>query len=284
MPGRPFSQRRFASWTTAKASIGNLDSVWAFRGVADASWHLQTSLERAWPGPERSVAEQLIINQYVWKRAGFRQAFPQPTETLGTLAEMQHFAAPTRLMDWTKSMLVAAFFAFQNPTSARWCAIWAIDLTWCKAKAIAAVRAVGGKYAGLTIRDDLSNAELLRDVVMTNTVRVGLPIVSYEMNERLSIQQGLFMCPGNINISFEDNIAAYDSDETRQKWLKFLIPAKCRKDVLQDLRSMNISAATLFPGLDGFGRNLHNELFLLRENPAIFNKCKGDVRAALIYT
>src|SRR5437868_4310847 len=195
---KPFPERKFPSWTAAKKALINFDSAWAFRGVSNSKWGLQTSLERAWTHKDRAVAEQFIVNQYIWKRAAYRQAFPQPTGTLGTLAEMQHFGAPTRLTDWTKSIFVAAFFAFRHATDAAWCAIWAIDLTWCKAQALAAVQALGGSYARLTIRDDLSDDALIRDVVMQNKVRTVLPVISYEMNERLVIQQGLLMCSADI--------------------------------------------------------------------------------------
>jgi hypothetical protein len=42
--------------------------------------------------------------------------------------------------------------------------------------------------------------------------------------------------------------------------LKIIIPRRSHKDVLDDLRDMNINSATLFPGLDGFARSLFHHL------------------------
>jgi hypothetical protein len=39
--------------------------------------------------------------------------------------------------------------------------------------------------------------------------------------------------------------------------IKLLLPLATHHDVLQDLWNMNVTAATLFPGLDGFARSLH---------------------------
>jgi hypothetical protein len=39
--------------------------------------------------------------------------------------------------------------------------------------------------------------------------------------------------------------------------IKVLLPLLAHGDALEDLWQMNVTAATLFPGLDGFARSLH---------------------------
>jgi hypothetical protein len=39
--------------------------------------------------------------------------------------------------------------------------------------------------------------------------------------------------------------------------IKLILPPAIHHDALQDLWNMNVTAATLFPGLDGFARSLH---------------------------
>jgi len=39
--------------------------------------------------------------------------------------------------------------------------------------------------------------------------------------------------------------------------VKFVLPLSIHFDGMQDLQRMNVTAATLFPGLDGFARSLH---------------------------
>lgn len=42
--------------------------------------------------------------------------------------------------------------------------------------------------------------------------------------------------------------------------IKIVVPSEERVRVLTDLRRMNITYASLFPGVDGFARGLHHEL------------------------
>jgi hypothetical protein len=74
------------------------------------------------------------------------------------------------------------------------------------------------------------------------------------MNERLTIQQGLFLCPAIVRQSFEQNLEATRLQGTTIEKLTF--PASLREDILAELNKMNINRATLFPGLDGFAQSL----------------------------
>ena len=76
------------------------------------------------------------------------------------------------------------------------------------------------------------------------------------MNRRLILQQSIFLVPGDITKSFMDNLRAVDLPEN----LLVEIPLSNNRSFLQEatreLLSMNMSSATLFPGLDGFAQNL----------------------------
>jgi hypothetical protein len=74
------------------------------------------------------------------------------------------------------------------------------------------------------------------------------------MNERLTIQQGLFLCPAQVNTGFEDNLQPMSL--TGIKIDKLVFPSSLRETILAELNKMNISRASLFPGLDGFAQSL----------------------------
>ena len=117
------------------------------------------------------------------------------------------------------------------------------------------------------------------------------------LNERLAVQQGLFLFSGNINHAFEKNLCDYfdlpfDSfksenaskpnrdlipatniadpkniplEELAELYIpapviKIKIPKKIHSSAIEDLNRMNINNASLFPGLDGFSRDLSHYL------------------------
>jgi len=57
---------------------------------------------------------------------------------------------------------------------------------------------------------------------------------------------------------FDQIINVYNTDNPLVK--KFIIPASLRLEGVRRLRNMNITAASLFPGLDGFSRSLKDQV------------------------
>ena len=87
------------------------------------------------------------------------------------------------------------------------------------------------------------------------------PVNPFRLNQRATIQQSIFMCPSHVDLTFEDNLI---SQQSKGEILlrKFMIRSDDRKGVLKDLYSMNITRATLFPGLEGYARSLKTYLLL----------------------
>jgi hypothetical protein len=99
-----------------------------------------------------------------------------------------------------------------------------------------------------------------------------IPVEPERLNERISIQQGLFLFPCDLEISFEHNLSetfglsglvfsnhdiTKDFNPRTTLLIKLVIPRKSHRRALDDLWDMNVSAKTLFPGLDGFARSLN---------------------------
>lgn len=106
-----------------------------FRGQGDSRWELQTSLERQTPADmKRSDAEIKLLHEF--KRRAHTYLEPQhiPAEDNAGewLALMQHFGAPTRLLDVTQSPYVGIYSAVEEAgTGVESCAVWAINRIWC---------------------------------------------------------------------------------------------------------------------------------------------------------
>ena len=89
-----------------------------FRGHWDASWKLLPSVFR--PDEHgKLLPEESIANRFK-TQAPIRYAnCPEGNDYFGWLCLMQHYRLRTRLLDWSESILVAAFFAVTDESSGR---------------------------------------------------------------------------------------------------------------------------------------------------------------------
>jgi hypothetical protein len=231
------------------------DPRWAFRGQSDSNWGLKTTIERCATRP--GIAEEWVIGEFKRRAHHYVRDVPHDEDTLEWLALMQHYGAPTRLLDWTKSPYVAAFFAAESGNSELPFAIWAIDQKSVSAE----VRTM----LGLIDEADLSSRENFRKVFVDQQpedLYVVAPVQPQRMNARLTIQQGMFLYANHQLLGFETclkNVLHHASQRgtDRGDWLHKLVIAPAeRLNVLKALNRMNLNFATLFPGLDGFARSL----------------------------
>lgn len=262
---------------------------WLFRGMP-RSFPLQTSLERVLvdtgigltdaPGMERKLLKE-------FKRRAHFYVSPLPADgdVLGWLALMQHYGAPTRLLDWTYSFFVAAFFALgdalSNPPEERQPAVvWALfrDAFKLETQAPAAKAAYDAAAAKSTWQADMGradadniydgiNAYILH--VMERPKRSIWAVNAFRLNELLSVQQGVFLCPGDLTASFEANLDAGGPTPETLVCFELSTEPGARGEMLAALHRMNINNASLFPGLDGFARSL-------KQAPWIGGKLRPD--------
>ena len=251
------------------------DGKWIYRGQSQ-DWPLKTSLERrlgAWgiklsSGPR---VEHQLIREF---RRRFQGAELDDVrrDKLFCLALMQHHGAPTRLLDCTYSPFVAAQVAVKDGQTIENSRIGicveygrAAHVIWCfRAEWLAnqASSKVGYKkvQARNTARNDRSFDELYQNKQDEKFVLHDNPL---RLNERLSIQQGIFLCPATVSSSFLSNLKSMDEWNSENNICKIVLDLELEKLIqfARKLRRMNISSAALFPGLDGFSRSLGEHLF-----------------------
>jgi hypothetical protein len=248
------------SWPDLEGKLSiysdSLISSWAFRGVGNTEWALQSSLERL-NTPLSVEAERYLLATFQRRAHHYISDPPAKEDDLEWLALLQHHGTPTRLLDWTKSPYVALFFALNERREAGGnSALWAIDLRWCKEQARQLILPTG-RIAVVDPDESLGKPETFRAVFFTEPLlQFVAPLQPFRMNERLTIQQGLFLCPGNPRTSFESNLLAFPNNEITDHVHKMVIPNHLREDILARLNRMNINRASLFPGIDGFAQSL----------------------------
>jgi hypothetical protein len=260
---------RFEDWITFKRFVEDMflgeDALdWAFRGHAVFDWRLDSSLDRLHADIGNRAAETYL--EFQFRRAAHHHLATGslPQTTLEWWATMQHYGTPTRLLDFTKSPYVACFFALEAAKDKR-SAIWAIDCQWLRDHALELLRGQVARFE--TGQDfDLHNPSWLADyfdqVFVYHSIPMVVPVEPPRANERLLVQQGLFLCPGAVEKGFEWNLLSHSKmpEEAARHIIRIELATELRKAGLYELHLMNISRASLFHGLDGYARSLGHKV------------------------
>ncbi|MDQ3564213.1 MAG: FRG domain-containing protein [Pseudomonadota bacterium] len=244
------------------------EDTWVFRGQP-GGWPLKTSLERACNGcklePDKVLAlEKRLIREFA-RRFHFYSPMYSPIldDNLEWLALMQHYGAPTRLLDWTYSFYVAAYFAFEKTGETGKHVIWALNHDWVVTQTRDLLEKVDlVEVLRMYVDNRESSAEAFSQLFMRDTpIPFVYPVNPFKLNERLTIQKGLFLCPGDISKSFIENLSALGN--LSANLIRIEIDKRIRSEALVYLDRVNMTSASLFPGLDGLARSLWTQVPLL---------------------
>jgi hypothetical protein len=99
----------------------------------------------------------------------------------------------------------------------------------------------------------------------------------FRLNERLRLQKGLFLCPGNVEASFMDNLLAVKGHDDPQNVLRIIIPGALAAKVREELFNLNITRRVLFPGLDGYAQALGIYHPVFNPNELLHKRAMGIV-------
>jgi hypothetical protein len=215
---------------------------WAFRGQGDANWELESTLSRylktfgvhptVWAKQERR-----IFRIFKRKVNHFLPHLPKDEDAFEWLSIMKHHGAPTRLLDFTWSPYVAAFFALECATSKA--AIWAIFPIGLK-KNQKLPQLVNEKI-------DHDKISVLRDknyykYFINNNYTFVTHGEPYRMNRRLIAQSGTFIVPSRIDKNIVEIIG--EDESVSEMVVKFELNTKnMRHETLRRLYNMNITFA-----------------------------------------
>jgi len=200
-----------------------LQGKYLFRGSGDADWSLSTYFDRQFDSIplERRMAlwEQLIGE---WRSscddAGIPESVTNDDRKLWALG--QHHGLPTRMLDWSTSPYVAAFFAFRSHLLARvnvqhHVAVWVLhaeDPVWSRAQGV-----------------EIVSPPTFDNVRLRN------------QGGRFTLCRAPFACLEEYVDRFALGVAL----------TKCVIPASEARAALSDLDAMGINTYDLFPDLNG---------------------------------
>jgi hypothetical protein len=224
--------------------------VWA-RGHSDANWKLLPGAHRKPPILETQIAQMFRL------RAPARyEKCPTRTDLPAWLTLMRHYGLSTRLLDWSESSIVAAFFAVETGPRDRNAAIWLLS---------------PGK---LNLLYDESLIPLLSSPSIRNLVEGAfnwrlegdkvLAVGAPQIDLRMAMQLSHYTIPGHRD-PLEDHPKA--SSYLR----KLVIPRDAMDEFNGDLSILGIRRSIIFPDLENLAAELEelvafdaNETGLLR--------------------
>jgi hypothetical protein len=253
-------QRQFHQSTLSSVAL-----PLAFRGMADEQHHLEPSLQYTLKIETHDADglddEQSLITEFRTRAmrflgplereylAAMRPGDASDARTWSALAIARHYGVPTRLLDWTLNVSVAAYFAackhpekdgavwwfsqadFEEAVNARWDA-WEVP-----------VRDENGERA-------IEKKAFTVDATpWVSKVHQALPFA------RMEKQAGFFTACGQLGLRHNDAIDALNGGGIRRG--RVIIRGRLKEQLLDHLESIGFKASTIdYPGADIVGAEL----------------------------
>jgi hypothetical protein len=224
-----------------------------YRGQSRAEWGLQPSLYRTratYIEIRNEEIEDEIREEFIVRAPVFSEFKPAGDDDWEWYFLMQHYGAPTRLLDWTEGSLLALYFAVKDNPGYFDSAVWVLDPYGLNMRAIAKDEVIPPSAQGVSRRDKRRVRKWL-PTRFTGAVIPRKPIAVFPTHiaRRISTQRSCFTVHGSDFLGLER------LEKLRHPTLKKLIIRSFRVQAIKgELIDSGIDEATIFPDLDGLGR------------------------------
>jgi len=227
--------------------------VWGIKEQVDAEWRmLKRFFEFAdvngLPLPEDSQQlRQLLLETSLILEPAKAEGWPR-MEFLSLLALGQHYGLPTRLLDWTRSSFVAAYFAAEEAARKQTDGDKDFDATHLSV------------WAFNKLKTRLHPRHATREPPWIETVTA--PAAG---NPNLYAQKGLFTLFRSDRLTEIDrrpiNEILLEAQPSTYELFHFTLPVTDAADLLRLLSYQDITAATVYPGYGGVAKAVFEERF-----------------------
>ncbi|PJE03030.1 MAG: hypothetical protein CK427_06145 [Leptospira sp.] len=234
-----------------------------YRGHSNENWPLQPSIHRIRANDDIKFINSMAFIQELNDIKELKQSihlfnkdfinFDHSSSNIDLLSLLQHHGAATRLLDFTASPFIASFFALTDPNKKDdYCCVWSISLK--------IIDEINKKLLEII---DPNPFQILYDLYCKDILdeHKTKDIIGYSFLERPSIrpfqQKSGFLFSLSRDNNIEKLIPQYNSFNS-----KLLTKYKIRvnkeniQSAFRDFTKMNISFANLFPGFDGYCKDI----------------------------
>jgi hypothetical protein len=223
---RKVTAGKITSWSDLAALVEKVSggkTTWIFRGEPSSTYELRPACGRQGDSGERPrTIKYDVVNERAALRRFIYDAQPYvsfaPSSELEWLAIAQHHGMATRLLDWTESLLVAAFFA--------------VEQAGIKGQAL-----IYGA-AGLPVLDPTRTT----DPFNVTEVAIYRP---RHIDVRIAAQRSVFTV-------HPDPTSAFDYPQLHA----WTVSSKACRDLKMILDSCAINYASMFPDIEGLARHV----------------------------
>jgi hypothetical protein len=196
--------------------------------------------------------EDEIREEFAIRAPALSRFEPMPTDDWDLYFLMQHYGAPTRLLDWTESPLIALYFALRdNPGHYDSC-VWMLEPYELNRRIVRKKEVFSPSAPGANPKDRSRVAPWLPPRwTMTRLPNDPIAIFPTHIARRISSQRSCFTVHGSSANGFDQFAKGKHACVKR-----IVVPAHAVLDTKLELLNSGIDDTTIFPDLEGLGRSL----------------------------
>jgi hypothetical protein len=212
-----------------------------WRGQGQIDWKLQPKVHRILA---HDIYEANIIAKFMQLAPSRHAQCPGANDHAKWLFLAQHYGLPTRLLDWSESPLVALYFAVANDENdAKSGTLWALDPF-----------GLNFSIKGKPIIASSADPDVVRlvDLAFTHSseqTKEALAVFPDEVDIRLMVQFAGFTIHGS-----SQPLEKYA--KVRIFLRKFVIPARSKAQLRNELKALGIRQRSIFPDLYNLSQDL----------------------------
>jgi hypothetical protein len=221
-----------------------------YRGHTRKHWRLVPTVVRL--GSLDLDTEDEIREEFVIRAPALSRFEPLPENEWDLYFLMQHYGAPTRLLDWTESPAIALYFAVRDNPGYYDSAVWMLDPYELNKRVIDKAVVISPSAQGASTKDSGRVSPWLPSRWSKRRIPDDpLAIFPTHIARRISSQKSCFTVHGRRERGFSRFAIG-----TKPCLKRVVIPGHVVQDVRLDLQNFGIDDTTIFPDLEGLGRTL----------------------------